>query len=82
MKITILFFATLRSLTGVKSLEIEMPADSQVSDLKKMISKRYPQVASALVETVLVSINHEFADDEQMIPEGAEVALFPPVSGG
>jgi molybdopterin converting factor small subunit len=34
------------------------------------------------VETVLVSINHEFADDEQMIPEGAEVALFPPVSGG
>ncbi len=82
MKINLLFFATLRTLTGLKSSELELPPESRVSDLKLMVAERFPQVAPALVDTVLVSINREYADDEQIIPEGAEVALFPPVSGG
>ena len=82
MKITVLFFATLRSLAGVKSTNLELPLDSRVADLKQIISEQYPQVAPALVDTVLVSVNREYADDEQIIPNGAEVALFPPVSGG
>lgn len=82
MKITLLFFATLRSLTGLKALELELPPESRVTDLKLLVSERFPQVAPALVDTVLVSINREYADDEQIIPDGAEVALFPPVSGG
>jgi len=82
MKISLLFFATLRSLTGLKSLELELPADSRVVDLKSIVAERFPQVAPALVQTVLVSINREYAEDEQIIPDGAEVALFPPVSGG
>jgi len=32
--------------------------------------------------STLVSVNREFAFDENVIPEGAEIALFPPVSGG
>ncbi len=82
MKINLLFFATLRSLIGLKSLELELPSESRVSDLKFLVAERFPQVAPALVDTVLVSINREYADDEQIIPDGAEVALFPPVSGG
>ena len=82
MKINLLFFATLRSLTGLKTLEIELPSESRVSDLKLFVAERFPQVAPALVETVLVSINREYANDEQIIPNDAEVALFPPVSGG
>jgi len=82
MRITVLFFATLRSLTGLKSLELELPLESRVADLKLLIGDRFPQVAPALVATALVSINREYADDDQVIPDGAEIALFPPVSGG
>ena len=82
IEITVLFFATLRSLTGLKSLKLDLPPESQVADLKLLVAARFPQVAPALVNTVLVSVNREYADDEQIIPEGAEVALFPPVSGG
>jgi molybdopterin converting factor subunit 1 len=82
MKINLLFFATLRSFTGLKSMELELPPGSRVADLKLVVGKRFPQVAPALVETVLVSVNREYADDDQLISEGAEVALFPPVSGG
>ncbi|HBX70220.1 MAG TPA: molybdopterin converting factor subunit 1, partial [Chloroflexi bacterium] len=67
---------------GLKSLELELPPESRVADLKLEVARRFPQVAPALVDTVLVSINREYADNAQIIPEGAEVALFPPVSGG
>jgi len=30
----------------------------------------------------LVAVNKEYAPDEAAIPRNAEVALFPPVSGG
>ena len=82
MRVNILFFATLRSLVGKKSLEMELPLESRVSDLKLMVADRFPQVAPALGATVLVSVNREFAFDDQIIPDGAEIALFPPVSGG
>jgi molybdopterin synthase catalytic subunit len=52
-----------------------------VKDLKQRLGQSFPGLAPAL-ETSLVSINHEFAFDEDPVPEGAEVALFPPVSGG
>jgi molybdopterin converting factor subunit 1 len=82
MKITLLFFATLRSLTGLKTIELELPPESRVADMKSVVGEKFPQVAPALFETVLVSVNREYADDDQIIPDGAEVALFPPVSGG
>ena len=82
MKITVLFFATLRSLTGIKTIEMEIPPKAQVADLKEIIAQRFPQIAPALVDSVLVSVNREYADDDQVIPDHSEVALFPPVSGG
>jgi molybdopterin converting factor small subunit len=30
----------------------------------------------------VISINREFAFDDSVVPENAEVAMFPPVSGG
>jgi molybdopterin converting factor small subunit len=41
----------------------------------------YPGLKEAM-ETVVISINREFAFDESVVPENAEVAMFPPVSGG
>jgi molybdopterin converting factor subunit 1 len=82
MQVTILFFATLRSLTEQKSITLDLEPGSSVGDLKTKVVERYPQIAKAMVDTVLVSVNREYADDKLIIPNGAEVALFPPVSGG
>ena len=46
-----------------------------------MLADDYPDLQSSL-GTVLVSINREYAFEEAVIPLNAEVALFPPVSGG
>ena len=80
-KIKVLFFATLRDRAGTKSLEIEIPEDTTVQDLKDQIARDYPSLEQSM-ESVVISINREFAFDESVVPESAEVAMFPPVSGG
>jgi molybdopterin converting factor subunit 1 len=80
-KIKVLFFATLRDRAGTKSLDIEIPEDTTVQDLKDRIARDYPSLEQSM-ESVVISINREFAFDESVVPESAEVAMFPPVSGG
>ncbi len=80
-KIKILFFATLRERAGVKSVELEIPDQMTVRALKDTLANEYPNLKEVM-KTVLVSIDREFALDEAVIPENAEIAMFPPVSGG
>jgi MoaE-MoaD fusion protein len=80
-RITILFFATLKDKIGSPRLEINLAEGVQVHDLKRHLGEMYPQTKQIL-QTTLVSINHEFSFDEDLIPDESEIAMFPPVSGG
>ncbi len=79
--ITILFFATLKDLAGARRMELEVEDSMRVAELKAQLVERLPRLGQAM-NSALVSINREFAFDEDIVPAGAEVALFPPVSGG
>jgi len=81
MQIRVLFFATLREIAKTKELELEVPEGTTLQQLKPMLVKRIPALAPALM-TSLASVNKEFAFDADEIPPEAEVAFFPPVSGG
>jgi molybdopterin converting factor subunit 1 len=80
-RVKILFFATLRDRAGTKSAELDIPAELTVQGFKKMISEEYPGLKESM-SSVLTTINREYAFDEAIIPENAELAMFPPVSGG
>ncbi|MCL4530617.1 MAG: MoaD/ThiS family protein [Chloroflexi bacterium] len=80
-KVTALFFATLRDRMGIKSVELQIPLQTNVTGFRNLLIEKYP-VLSELMNHTLVSINHEYAFDEAIIPDDAEIALFPPVSGG
>jgi MoaE-MoaD fusion protein len=81
MKIKILFFATLRDYVDAKKIELEVPADITVAGLKNLLVSRYPKMTPAQ-NSIMAAINREYAADDQVIPLEAEIALFPPVSGG
>ena len=82
-RIKVLFFATLRDRAGTRSAEMELQPGLTIAQLKNLLVERYPALgAQDLLRHCLASINHEYRFDETVIPEGAEVALFPPVSGG
>ena len=79
--VKLLFFATLRERSGVKSLELDVPVDLTIQGLKAKLSEDYPNLKESM-KSVLVTINREYAFDEAIIPQSAEVGMFPPVSGG
>ncbi len=79
--IKLLFFATIRDRAGTKSMEMDIPADMIILQLKEKLGADYPNLKESM-KSVLITINREYAFDEAIVPAGAEIALFPPVSGG
>lgn len=80
-RIIVIFFATLRDRAGTKSVEIDIPDGGTVQDIKDLIARTYPNLAPTM-ESTLISINREYAFNDNVVPVDAEVAMFPPVSGG
>ena len=81
IKVTVLFFATLKERAGMSKASLELPDGAQVKDFKAHLLAEHPALQAA-AGTLLVAINREFAFDEDPVPDGAEIAVFPPVSGG
>lgn len=79
--IKLLFFATLRDRAGTKSMEMDIPDTMTILQLKEKLGADYPNLKESM-KSVLVTINREYAFDEAVVPLNAEIALFPPVSGG
>lgn len=80
-RVKLLLFATLRDRAGTRSMELEIPSDLTVQGLKDKLSVEYPNLRDSM-SSVLITINREYAFDDAIIPPNAELAMFPPVSGG
>ncbi len=80
-KITLLFFAYLKEAAGASRVDLEIDDQVKILELKAIVSQKFPGLAGRLKSTI-VTINQEFAFDDDPIPDRAEVAMFPPVSGG
>ena len=76
-----LFFATLRDRVGVRSTQLEIPAQINIAGFKSILVEKFPAL-DGLMSHTLISMNQEYVFDDAIIPENAEIALFPPVSGG
>ncbi len=81
MQITVRFFAAAREVAKMSYLEIELPQGARVSDLIITLVQRLPDL-QPLLPKLRIAVAEEFALPDAVIPEGAEVALIPPVAGG
>lgn len=81
MKINIVMFAQAREIVGESSVELELTDNATIQQLKQSLVKQYPSLGP-LVGRSAFSINHEYAHDSHELPEGAEIGMIPPVSGG
>jgi molybdopterin synthase catalytic subunit len=80
-KVSVLFFASLKDRAGIKNTILEVPDGTRVAELKTILGEQYPDLKPAL-GSALISINREYAFETDLIPSGAEIGIFPPVSGG
>lgn len=76
-----MFFSTIRARIGKKEIQIELPCGASVADLKQEVARLYP-AAAGTIAGMLASVNQVFSDDSTEIPDQAQVAFFPYVTGG
>ena len=81
----LLYFAWLKSKTGIAEEQVEAPAEvTNVGELLTWLKGRGPGYAEALadLDVIRVAVNQEYAQPDHPVKPGDEVALFPPVTGG
>lgn len=79
--VRLLAFATAVDAVGSAEQEIEVAPGHTVADLRRQLSERFPALQE-LWPRLAVAIDGRLARPEAEVPDGAEVALLPPVSGG
>ena len=81
MRVQVKLFATYCEIVGERQLSWTAKDGTQLRELLDAILAKYPRLAGH-ADTMLLAVNHAFADPDVVLSEGDEVALMPPVSGG
>ena len=85
MKVTVKFFASLRETLKTSQESLEVPVGvTTVADLRHHLRVRGDLWAEVLAEgkAIRMALNHEMVDGSVALVDQAEVAFFPPVTGG
>lgn len=81
MRVHLKMFAILRERSGVGETELELSEGATVADAIRAVEKRFA-VLSGLLGRTAAAVNMEYAKASDLLKEGDELALVPPVSGG
>jgi molybdopterin synthase sulfur carrier subunit len=85
MKLELKFFASLREALKVSEENMIVPDSVKtIADLRKHLAQRGGVWAEVLADGKVLrcALNHQMVDASTSLQEGAEVAFFPPVTGG
>lgn len=85
MQITMRYFASLRETLGVDTETIVLePSVRDLRELRLMLAGRGNVWSEAFAPdcALRAAINQQLVDESAMLKPGAEVAFFPPLTGG
>ncbi|MDP1708780.1 MAG: MoaD/ThiS family protein [Gammaproteobacteria bacterium] len=75
--ISVKYFAGLREYMGRTEEHVEAAHARSVAEVWAGVARGAPWPAN-----MLAAVNHTYADAQQQVFDGDEVAFFPPVTGG
>lgn len=83
MQVQVRYFAALREALGPGEA-VELPEGATVATLRDALLARGGRHAEALARgrAVRCAVNQLMGDETAALSDGAEVAFFPPVTGG
>jgi len=81
MKIHLLAFASAGDALGASEMDLEMPGGSRVADLRTRLDHEHPGIIP-LWPRLAVAVDGRVVSADELLRDGVEVALLPPVSGG
>jgi molybdopterin converting factor subunit 1 len=74
-------FARFRDAFGVEVLDLALPPQATVKDVREQVAALDPGITALLAKSNF-AVNGEIADDDTPVRADDELALLPPVSGG
>jgi molybdopterin synthase catalytic subunit len=81
VRIRVLYFAVFRERIGRDEEDLDVPVGATVADAIAALAGKHGAVAQ-LRGKFRVAVDQEFSDDAQVLTDGCELALIPPVAGG
>jgi molybdopterin synthase sulfur carrier subunit len=83
MKVRLLYFAAIRETLGRAAETFETQADTLAALRDELIARGGPYAAAlARGKAVRAAVDRVMCDESAALHEDAEVAFFPPVTGG
>lgn len=81
ISISLKLFAAYQEAYGQTELQLSLPPETTVSQLRDRLLAEHPQLEQWR-DLTRFGINLEFVSPETALQDGDEVVLIPPVSGG
>jgi molybdopterin synthase catalytic subunit len=82
MKVTVLFFGAAKEIVGADAIEFDLPQQISAAAAFREILQTYSALSEKFGKSLLFAVNQNYASGDEMIQNGDELAIFPPVSGG
>ncbi|MGB0155337.1 MAG: MoaD/ThiS family protein [Verrucomicrobiales bacterium] len=80
--IRVLFFSVLRDLTGADQIDVAVEREGlTVADVIQLVYENHSRIEE-WDSKLLIAVNGEFAERDDMLKDGDELALMPPLQGG
>ena len=79
--VSVRLFARARELAGVDVVQVSVPQLVTIGELRAALARQHPQL-TPISGALLFAVNATYAGDADPVPRDAELACFPPVSGG
>jgi molybdopterin converting factor subunit 1 len=80
VKVTVLLFARYREVAGTGTAVLDLPDGSTLGEAWDAVRQSYAGLAAEI--RPMMALDRAYRGADARIAPGAEVAFFPPVSGG
>jgi len=79
MKVQVLFFGATADETGEREIEVLLAESAKADKAFAEIVEKFPRLKN---HKLLFAVNQEYANGDEIIKNGDELAIFTAVSGG
>jgi sulfur-carrier protein len=81
MEIRIRYFASIREIVGQTEELLTVPATARVTDVRRLLLARTPQL-QPILERSVCAVNRHYVPAETALHDGDELVFIPPTGGG
>jgi molybdopterin converting factor subunit 1 len=82
IKVRVLFFGAAADIAGTRETEMAFLPNIAANAAFENLLRVYPGLGNGFERSLLFAVNREYATGDEILAEGDELALIPPVSGG